>query len=215
MWVFFNPDTGEEISKEHPVRSGECPDAINIREATDCEVRLFEAVATLSVGRSPCDPDNKCLLGQHLAKHIEFWSERSETDRAKLQEAERRLVSARERPKEILAWAVETFGPVAADGDERTFRFIEEALELAQARGIQRTDIDAIAGRVYQRQPGAVPREVGQCQLTLEALAEQAGCDASHEAKVEFDRIREIPKETWAKRHAAKTAVGITKDRAQ
>jgi hypothetical protein len=33
-WLFDNPDTGTEFSENHPVRSGECEDAKNIRPAT-------------------------------------------------------------------------------------------------------------------------------------------------------------------------------------
>ncbi len=141
-------------------------------------------------------------------------SKLSFSNRRRLLSALRGVEAARERPHAVLAWAAEMFGPVAMDADERTFRFLEEAIELAQARGIQLADIHAIAGRTYSRPSGAVPREIGQCQLTLEALAAQAGCDAHHEAKYEFDRVREIPREEWARRHAVKAALGITKDAA-
>jgi hypothetical protein len=33
-WLFFNEDTGTEWSESHPVRSGECPDAKDIKPAT-------------------------------------------------------------------------------------------------------------------------------------------------------------------------------------
>ena len=33
-WLYENPDTGTEMSVGHPVRSGECEDAWNIRRAT-------------------------------------------------------------------------------------------------------------------------------------------------------------------------------------
>ncbi len=35
-----------------------------------------------------------------------------------------------DRPKEFLAWAVKTFGPIALDRKERAMRFMEEAIEL-------------------------------------------------------------------------------------
>ena len=40
------------------------------------------------------------------------------------------------RPKEFLAWAVRMFGPVALERQERLDRFIEEAIELAHAEGM-------------------------------------------------------------------------------
>ena len=33
-WIFFNPDTGIELSDQHPIDSGECPDATRIWPAT-------------------------------------------------------------------------------------------------------------------------------------------------------------------------------------
>ena len=33
-WLFFNPDAGVEFNENHPVESGEVPDAENIRQAT-------------------------------------------------------------------------------------------------------------------------------------------------------------------------------------
>ena len=33
-WIFFNPDAGVEFSENHPIESGEVPDAENVREAT-------------------------------------------------------------------------------------------------------------------------------------------------------------------------------------
>ncbi len=38
-WLFFNPDTGTELSENHPVRSGECDDAEDIRPATKRALR--------------------------------------------------------------------------------------------------------------------------------------------------------------------------------
>ncbi len=41
------------------------------------------------------------------------------------------------RPKAFLQWAIDTFGPVAANRDERAARFVEEAIELAHAEGLE------------------------------------------------------------------------------
>ncbi|EPX83868.1 hypothetical protein Salmuc_01643 [Salipiger mucosus DSM 16094] len=38
-WIFRNPDTGTEISSNHPVESGECPDAEDVRPASARELR--------------------------------------------------------------------------------------------------------------------------------------------------------------------------------
>lgn len=33
-WLYLNPDTGLELSEQHPITSGEVPDAEKVREAT-------------------------------------------------------------------------------------------------------------------------------------------------------------------------------------
>ena len=33
-WIYDSPDSGTEMSVNHPHRSGECPDAENVRRAT-------------------------------------------------------------------------------------------------------------------------------------------------------------------------------------
>lgn len=114
-----------------------------------------------------------------------------------------------DRPTEVLAWAVATFGDVAKDRRERTMRFLEEAVELAHALDIDRETVQAICKRVWNRDKGYIPREIGQAQMTLEALAASIGHDADREASNEFDRVRKIPKGEWATRHAAKVAIGI------
>lgn len=114
-----------------------------------------------------------------------------------------------DRPAEVLAWAVATFGDVAKDRCERTMRFLEEAIELAHALDLEYGTIQAICERIWKRDKGYIPREIGQAQMTLEALAESLGHCADREASNEFDRVRKIPKDEWQARHAAKVAIGI------
>ena len=116
----------------------------------------------------------------------------------------------RRRPKDFLAWAVEMFGPVALDREERLLRFVEEAVELAHAEGLSRVGLAKIVGRVYARNRGETPKEIGQVQATLECFAESIGLSADVLAQLEWSRVQTIPKEEWQRRHAAKAAVGIT-----
>lgn len=113
------------------------------------------------------------------------------------------------RPKEFLAWAVDMFGPIALKRSERLLRFTEEAIELAQADGMKRADLDRLIERVYSRAAGHVWREIGQAQACLETYAESIGTSADEQAQKEFDRVRAIPKEEWQKRHATKAELGI------
>lgn len=113
------------------------------------------------------------------------------------------------RQEAALAWAVDTFGDIAKDPHERACRFVEEAIELAQAAGIDRDTLGKIIERVYSRNPGDLRKEVGQAALTIELFAEVLHIDAGRAAQAEYSRVQEIPKSEWDRRHAAKVALGI------
>jgi len=113
------------------------------------------------------------------------------------------------RPKEFLAWARATFGPVALLRSERLLRFVEEAIELAHAEGMERDVLNRIADRVYARPAGSVGKEIGQAQACLETFAENIGLSSDAEAQREWERVQEIPQAEWTRRHQAKVAIGI------
>lgn len=113
------------------------------------------------------------------------------------------------RPKAFLQWAIETFGPIASNRDERLARFVEEALEIAHAEGMKWRMVDRIGARVYSRPRGEVAKEIGQAAATLEMLAENIGLSADAEAEREFARVKGIPQEEWTRRHGAKVALQI------
>jgi hypothetical protein len=71
-----------------------------------------------------------------------------------------------DRPSRFLMWAQETFGDVALDPRERVLRFLEEAVELAQAMGVSMDTTDALVARTYRREPGDPVREMGQALAT-------------------------------------------------
>jgi hypothetical protein len=116
-----------------------------------------------------------------------------------------------DRPSRFLQWAHETFGDIALDPQERAMRFLEEAVELAHAVGLDATTVGMITARVYSRPAGGVPREIGQALATLELLAKVVDVDADQEAYAEFARVQSIPQEEWDRRHAAKVAIGIAR----
>lgn len=114
------------------------------------------------------------------------------------------------RPSAFLAWAVDMFGPVAELRSERLLRFVEEAIELAHADGMEREVFNRVTNRVYSRPAGDVPKEIGQAQACLEMFAENIGLSSADEAQREWERVQGIPRTEWERRHAAKAAVGIT-----
>lgn len=116
----------------------------------------------------------------------------------------------RARAKAFLAWAESTFGPCARSREERAMRFLEEAIELAHVEGVSSVVAAKIVARVYNRPPGTLEKEIGQCQATLETLALNAGVDPDEQAELEYQRAISLPTEYWRRRHDTKTAFGIT-----
>lgn len=119
--------------------------------------------------------------------------------------------SSFDRPYRALQWAQKTFGDIALDPRERTLRFLEEAIEVANAMGIEPETVQAVVTRTYERHQGAINREIGQAQLTLELLSKVLKVDQDHEATEEFYRIQKVPQAEWERRHAAKVALGIAR----
>lgn len=112
------------------------------------------------------------------------------------------------RQKAVMAWALDSFGPIAANRDERAARLVEEAIEVAQAEGLGIEIIRRILDRVYENPPGELFQEIGGLALTLDALAENAGLSVTTEAERELARITSKPRDWWQRKHAAKVAAG-------
>lgn len=119
--------------------------------------------------------------------------------------------SSMTRPAAFLAWAADTFGPIALDRKERALRFLEEALEVAHAEGVEQMIADRLLGRTWNRNPDPAdtPREIGQAYACLETYAESIGVSADVEATKEFKRVQTFPKEVLVERHKAKIVLGI------
>lgn len=114
--------------------------------------------------------------------------------------------------QEMLEWACDTFTiEVAMDRRERALRMIEEAIELAQACGLEIPDLGIVISRVYDRPAGEPVKEIGQAGMCLALLAELYDCDLPYEMCREFMRVQSIPKDEWARRHAAKVELGMAK----
>lgn len=85
---------------------------------------------------------------------------------------------------------------VGSDPKERTHRFLEEALELAQASGCSRAEAQMLLNYVYSRPPGCAANEVGGALVTLAALCSAIGLDMQGAGEAElarnWDRIGDI-----------------------
>ena len=101
-----------------------------------------------------------------------------------------RLDSAAMYPSRVRTWMLTCFGEVvAADRGERNHRFVEEALELAQACEMPKSDAHALVEHVYGRPVGEPSQEVGGVMVTLAALCLANGLDMHRCGEVELARI--------------------------
>lgn len=113
------------------------------------------------------------------------------------------------RQSDAFAWAGKTFGAINMSKRERTRRFIEEAIELAQACGLPMDEVCALVSHVYFKPPGEVAQEAGGTGITLLMLCEVFGVSADVEERRELARVQSIPAQHFRDRHNAKAAAGV------
>jgi len=114
------------------------------------------------------------------------------------------------RQTAILQWANTTFGAATADNTgERIRRLIEEAVELAQAVGLEADAIKDIVDHVYAKPHGHINQEIGQVGVSLLGLSEHLHISADDEERKEFERITALPPEHWQARQNAKAEKGL------
>lgn len=115
------------------------------------------------------------------------------------------------RQSRLYNWCYETFGQAVANSpNERAARVVEEAIELAQAIGVDRKMIDAIADRVYSRPFGDIKQEIAGTAFTLDVLAFLFDVNVDQVVWEELDRVSQIPKENFRAKHKEKVDVGAS-----
>jgi len=105
-------------------------------------------------------------------------------------------------------WLDACFPPaVRTNRAERTHRFLEEALELAQANGCSRDDALALVEYVFGRPVGRPDQEVGGVMVTLAGLCSASGINmddaGDRELERNWDRIEMIRAKQQAKPHGS------------
>lgn len=113
------------------------------------------------------------------------------------------------RQNRDIEWVRSTFGEATLAVDERAARFLEEALELAQAVGLTREKAIALVEYVYSRPVGDPAQEVGGVGVTLLGLCSVIGVSADREERREHDRVTSIDPAKFRARHAKKVEAGI------
>ena len=114
------------------------------------------------------------------------------------------------RQRAILRWACDVFGAACATNRaERIQRFVEEALELAQALDMSRAEAHALVDFVYDRAKGEVHQEVGGVSISLLALCEHLGLSANAEELREYQRILTLDRDKLRAKQMSKQACGV------
>lgn len=91
---------------------------------------------------------------------------------------------------DVLNWLMRCFGPaIGYNKPERTHRFLEEALELAQACGCTEQEAIQLVRYTYSRPIGEGKQEVGGVMVTLAALCAGFNYDLEACAEQEYARI--------------------------
>lgn len=89
----------------------------------------------------------------------------------------------------VNAWVEACFPPSAhTNVEERVHRFLEEALELAQASGCSREDALELVNYVFARPEGEPTQETGGVLITLAALSNINGIDMEDAGERELSR---------------------------
>jgi hypothetical protein len=113
------------------------------------------------------------------------------------------------RQEAVVQWVRATFGEQTLSIEERISRFLEEALELAQAERLPVERVRALVDHVYKKPPGEAFQEAGGVGLTLLAYCGAAGISAEAAEVAEFQRVRAIDSAYFRVRHNAKADAGI------
>lgn len=115
-----------------------------------------------------------------------------------------------QRQAKILDWAKRCFGErVATNRAERAMRVLEEALELAQAEGVDIKHANLMMHHVYQKPVGKTAHEVAGVSVALEALAENLNLNVSGLTSIEVERITNVDPNHFRKRQMIKENAGV------
>jgi hypothetical protein len=109
----------------------------------------------------------------------------------------------------VFRWTAETFGLAALTIGERALRVLEEAVELAQAAGIDHAQVRTLVDHVFAKPPGALKQEAGGVGLCLLAFAEACKFSADEAESAEFERVLQLDPGHFRMRHNKKADAGI------
>lgn len=107
-------------------------------------------------------------------------------------------------------WAIRAFGPDQVHNPmHRAIRTVEEAVEMAQARGVPKMTMQRIVDVVYNREPGNFIQEVGGLMLTTGVMCAACDVDMENAFLIELQRVLDKPLAHFANRNAEKDRLGL------
>ncbi len=91
----------------------------------------------------------------------------------------------------------------------RALRFAEEALELAQACGVNEEKTIQLVRVVYSRPMGSIQQEIGGSMVTLAVLCRTVGFDLEDSFQIEILRCLSKDSAHFAERNKQKLDLGL------
>lgn len=114
------------------------------------------------------------------------------------------------RQAQVYTWAKAAFGKShVVSIEQRSIRFLEEAIELAQSGGCTEEIAHKLVSFVFARPVGTMASEIGGVGITLLCLAQAAHMSADECEVAEFLRVLDKPLEHFAARNKAKNQAGF------
>ncbi len=114
------------------------------------------------------------------------------------------------RQRIVGSWVARTFGvAVSQNLKERATRVVEEAIELAQAEGVDYRVIEDLLNHVWRKTPGHPLQEVGGIGVTLLAYCEAKGISAETQEMNEVERVLSLPRSYFETRQNIKAAKNV------
>lgn len=111
--------------------------------------------------------------------------------------------------RRIAKWVTLRLGADHMTRQERAVRLLEEAVELAQAEGIERSMVERLVAHVYSREPGTPEGELAGVAVTVLAYCAAVGLKFCPVALAEIERIEEVPGERIMASLRRKAAAGL------
>jgi phosphoribosyl-ATP pyrophosphohydrolase len=112
--------------------------------------------------------------------------------------------------KIALDWAIRAFGREHVyDNRIRALRVAEEAIELAQACGVDGKQLLELVKIVYNRPVGQMTWEIGGVLMTINVLCASNNLDPEDVFTEELLKVLQVPADFYTKRNQEKLSLGL------